>query len=83
MYSLNLDKNAKIFLKKLDKPEQERILDKLEDLKKNPELGKPLTGNLAGLWSLRIGDYRAIYQIRNLELLILVLKLGHRKNIYS
>ncbi len=83
MYSLNLDKNAKTFLKKLDKFEQERILNKLEDLKNNPELGKPLTGNLTGLWSLRFGKYRALYQIRRNELLILVLKLGHRKNVYD
>jgi mRNA interferase RelE/StbE len=83
MYSLNFDKNAKDFLKKLDKPEQKRILDKLEQLKTNPELGKPLTGNLIGLWSLRIGDKRAIYQIFHDKLIVLVIKIGHRKNIYE
>ena len=83
MYSLNLDKKAKDFLKKLDKPEQKRILDKLEQLKTNPELGKPLTGNLTGLWSLRIGDKRAIYQIFHDKLMVLVIKIGHRKNIYE
>lgn len=83
MYSLNLDKNATIFLKKLDKSEQERILKKLEGLKNNPELGKPLTGNLAGLWSLRIGKYRALYRILNNNLIIIILDIGHRKNIYE
>lgn len=83
MYSLNLDKNAKIFLKKLDKSEQERILNKLDDLKDNVELGKPLTGNLAGLWSLRIGKYRALYRILNYKLVIIVLDIGHRKDIYE
>ena len=58
-------------------------LKKFNELEKNPELGKPLTANLAGLWSLRFGDYRAIYQIKQSELIILVLKLGHRKNIYD
>jgi len=56
---------------------------RLEDLKDNPELGKPLTGRLAGLWSLRTGDYRALYQIRHGELLILVLRIKHRKDAYD
>lgn len=74
---------AEDFLKKCDKSLANRILDKLENLKTNPKLGKPLTANLTGLWSLRIGDYRAIYQIKNNELVILVIKIGHRKNIYE
>jgi len=83
MYGVILQKPAEIFLKKIDKFERDKIIKKLKNLKDNPELGKPLTGNLAGLWSLRIGDYRAIYQIRKSELLILVLKIGHRKNAYD
>ena len=83
MYSLTLDKNAETSLKKLDKFEQERILNKLEGLKDNPQLGKPLTGNLAGLWSLRIGKYRALYKIFKDKLIIIVLDIGHRKNIYD
>jgi mRNA interferase RelE/StbE len=83
MHSVNLDKNAKAFLKKLDKFEEKRILNKLDGLKDNPQLGKPLAGNLAGLWSLRIGKYRALYRILNDKLIILVLDIGHRKNIYE
>ncbi len=83
MYSVFLQKQPKIFLKKIDKKERNRIIDKLKDLANNPELGKPLTGKLAKLWSLRIGDYRVLYQIRRDELLIFVLKIGHRKNIYD
>ena len=82
MYELILQGKPERFLKKLDKLNQERIIRKLEELKNNPKLGKPLTGNLAGLWSLRIGDCRAIYQIKKSELLVLVLKIGHRKDIY-
>jgi mRNA interferase RelE/StbE len=83
MYSVNLDKKAEAFIEKLDKSEQERILDKLIDLEDNPELGKPLTGNFAGFWSLRIGKFRALYKIFNDKLIILVLDIGHRKNIYD
>ena len=83
MYEIILEEPAKRFIKKLNRREQLRVIDKLEQLRKNPKLGKPLVGELTGFWSLRIGDYRAVYQIRHNELLILVLKAGHRKNIYD
>ena len=83
MYDIILEKKSENFFRKLERKEQERITKKFNELEKNPELGKPLTANLAGLWSLRFGDYRAIYQIKQSELIIFVLKLGHRKNIYE
>ena len=72
---------ANNFLKKLENLLEKRIKAKLKELSNSPELGKPLTGKLAGLWSLRIGNYRAIYQIRKSELLVLILKIGHTKNL--
>lgn len=81
-FRILLSPKANDFLKKMDKAEKERMENKLRDLKDNPELGKPLTGKLAGLWSLRTGDYRALYQIKREEILVLVLRIGHRKNIY-
>jgi mRNA interferase RelE/StbE len=82
-YEVILTEEAERFLKKCDKPVRDRILDKLEKLREDPRLGKPLTASLAGFWSLRIGDYRAIYQIKDNELIITVIKIGHRKNIYE
>lgn len=82
-YRILLSPKSSLFLKKLNKEDRERIERKLADLSNNPELGKPLVGRLSGLWSLRIGDYRAVYEIKHNELLILVLKLGHRKNVYD
>lgn len=83
MYNLSFSKEAEDYLKKLDKENQKRIAKKIGSLIENPELGKPLTANLAGLWSLRIGDYRVLYEIKNNELMILVIKIGHRKNVYG
>ncbi|MEK6812761.1 MAG: type II toxin-antitoxin system RelE/ParE family toxin [Nanoarchaeota archaeon] len=82
-YRILLDEKADKFLQKLQQTDQQKIRNKLRDLAHSPQLGKPLVGRLSGLWSLRTGDYRAIYQIRNNELLIFVLQIGHRKNIYS
>lgn len=82
MYNISLDINAKKFLKKLKKIEQEKILNKIKKLKQNPNLGKRLSGNLFGLWRLRIDKYRILYKIIEDKLIIVVLDIGHRKNIY-
>ena len=83
MYKLILENKPEIFFRKLERKEQERLIKKFNELEINPELGKPLIGKLTGLWSLRIGNCRAIYQIKHNELIILIIKLGHRKNVYD
>jgi len=50
----------------------------------NPRLhGKALTGNLAGLWRYRVGNYRLIAEIHDDRLVILMLEVGHRGEIYQ
>ena len=83
MYRIIFKSPAKRFLKKLDNSTQQIIIKKLKKLKENPRLGKPLIANLSGLWSLRIDKYRVIYQIKDEELIIIVLNIGHRKDIYG
>lgn len=46
-------------------------------------LGKALSGEFRGYWRYRIGDYRAICELRDHELIVLVLAIGHRKEIYD
>lgn len=68
-------------LRKLDKPTARRVLDKLERLlSRNPGTGIPLTGEFRGLFKLRISDYRVIYA-KTAEG-VLVLRIGHRKDVY-
>jgi addiction module toxin, RelE/StbE family len=45
--------------------------------------GKALTGNLAGLWRYRVGDYRIICDIQDAKLIVLALEIGHRRDIYK
>ena len=57
---------TKTFLKdteKLDKHTNQRIIRSLEDLPRDPFIGKPLRGELRGLYSLRVGEYRVIYSL--------------------
>jgi len=55
----------------------------LERLAEDPGLGDRLRGPLAGLWSYRVGDYGIVYEIRDQELIVLVVMLGHRRAIYE
>ena len=82
-YEILLSQSADNFLNKLDTVTALRIRKKLSELKENPELGKPLVGRLKGLWSLRVGDYRVIYEIEQNKLCIFVIQIGHRKNVYN
>ena len=73
-------------LEKLDRSAQQRILRflKREIAPTNDprEKGKALTGELAGLWRYRVGEYRLICDIRDEVLIILILRVAHRKDIY-
>lgn len=69
-------------LKKMERNVQERIIAVLERIRIRPEAYvTKLVGDPG--YRLRVGDYRVIMDIDNKELHILVLKVGHRKNIYD
>ena len=83
MYTLIYSSAALKQLEKLDKPLQERILSTLERLRIRPESCniKKLIG-MEG-YRLRVGNYRIIFDMEKDKLLILILKIGHRKQIYD
>lgn len=86
-WSVEFTKTAEKQLKKLDKQRQAEILDYLEDevaVLVNPRTrGKALVGNKHGLWRYRIGDYRVICDIRDAQLVLLAVTLGHRREVYD
>ena len=55
----------------------------LENCDNPRSIGKPLTANRTGQWRYRIGDYRLLCEIYDNVLLILVIKVGHRRGVYS
>lgn len=81
-YSVIFSKNAKKQLDSLDLAVRERITLTLERIRIRP---KRYVQKLAGRphYRLKIGDYRVIMDIQNDDLLILVIKIGHRKNVYD
>jgi len=69
-------------LEKIEKPTRSRIIKKLRELEDRPErAGKPL--KYSNFWSLRVGDYRAIYEIYRDKNQVVILFIGHRKKVYD
>ena len=86
-YKVEFTEKARKFLKKADKQTSKLITswirENLENCE-NPRLrGKGLTSNLSGQWRYRIGDYRVLAEIQEDKIIILILEIGHRRDIYD
>lgn len=82
-YKVEYAKGVAKDLKSLPKPVKEKALQIVERLiAADPRIGKPLTGPYKGLWKYRIGDYRIVYAIEQNRLVVFVLRIRHRKDVY-
>lgn len=81
-YAVLLHPKAAQELDRIGEPTRSRIKERLRDLRSDPEgPGKRL--RYTDYWSLRIGDYRAIYEIKSDRGQVIVLYVGHRRNVYD
>ena len=82
-YRIEVKRSAAKALKKIPKPERKCISKKIDSLAEklpNPDITK-MKGNNP-FHKVRVGNYRIIYEIQDDALLILIVKIGHRKDIY-
>ena len=86
MYELHFLSSAKKEFAKLDTIAQKIIKEKLILLVTNPDFLKnnikPLKGEYKGKFRLRINQYRVVFQVKDEELIIIVVRVGHRKEVY-
>ena len=83
LYKIDYKASVTKDLKKIDKAQIQRLLNKIDnDLANNPGKDKELTGRYKGLYSYRVGNYRVIYNILEAKKTILILRIGHRKEVY-
>jgi len=82
-YTVLFTREAKRNVQKLDPSIRKIVRRAIESLAVNPAKGKPLAYELAELHSLRTSDYRIIYRIREKQLIIIVVAVGHRREIYK
>ena len=82
-YRIEVKKSAAKALKKIPKADRKRIVNKIDSFaesRPNPDTTK-INGNNP-FHKVRVGDYRIVYEIQEEVLLILIVKIGHRKDIY-
>ncbi|MBM9538429.1 type II toxin-antitoxin system mRNA interferase toxin, RelE/StbE family [Desulfobulbus alkaliphilus] len=81
-YSLKIKRSALKKIQALPNSERLRIVEAIDRLSENPHVGKLLKGDLSGLRRIRTGDYRIVYEIDEGQVVVLVLRVAHRKNVY-
>jgi mRNA interferase RelE/StbE len=86
-WNLELSPRAQQQLDKLDKTAARRIAkflyERVGRLNDPRQIGEPLQGSLIGLWRYRVGHYRIICTLEHDRLVVLVLRIGHRREIYK
>lgn len=86
-WTVEFDDRARRELRKLGVATQQTILrylrERIAGAEDPRQFGKPLRKNLAGLWRYRVGDYRLICRIEENRLLVFVIKVGHRREVYE
>ncbi len=86
-WKVEFDHRAQKELRKLDREIQKRLLtwisENLSGSNDPREKGSSLKGKFRGLWRYRVGDYRIVCQIKDEEVLILILRIAHRKDVYD
>lgn len=84
MYSIRFLDAADRELSKLDKPVGRRLVKRLVWLAENLDEARlePLTGKLRGLYKLRVGDYRILYETFHEEEAVVIHTIGHRRDVY-
>ena len=85
-YEISFDPKALAELQKLDRTSQERItsflFENIQRTEKPPRLGKALIGGKIKLWRYRTGPFRTVCHIGDVEKIVQVLRVGHRKDVY-
>ena len=79
-YRIEFKRSAAKALKKIPRSERRKIRDRIDSLAE--DLPDPVTTKMNPFHKVRVGDYRIVYEIQEGLLVILVLKIGHRKDVY-
>ena len=81
-YAIRIKASAARELQRIERPTRERLIAAIDRLAENPFAGRALKGELRGLRRIRVGDYRLLYEVRDGDLLVLVLHVAHRREAY-
>ena len=81
-YAVLIERRAQRVLAKIAQPQRDRIIAAIQRLGDEPRPAgvKKLSGR--GAWRIRVGAYRVLYEIRDSQLIVLIVDVGHRRGIY-
>jgi mRNA interferase RelE/StbE len=83
-YDVQVDQGAARLLRKLDRPVQARLVAVIATLAHDPRpVGVVTLAGHPGLLRVRVGDYRVVYTVDDAALVVLVVHLGHRRDVYN
>jgi mRNA interferase RelE/StbE len=83
MHSVLYTSEARSFIEACDKKIKFQLKAAVERIAVTPEIGKRLTQELSKFWSYRSGDYRIIYRVSRSEIVVVIVAIGHRRDIYG
>ena len=82
IFSVRIKASAVKALRRVPKEDRKRLIDAIDRLRESPVAGGALKGEFSGLRRLRVGPYRVIYEVMAEELVVLVVRIGRRRDAY-
>ena len=81
-YFVRIKGSAARELRRIQKPIRARIVEAIDGLAENPFKGSVLKGELRGLRRIRVGEHRIVYEIQEEAIVVLVVRVRHRRDVY-
>ena len=81
-FSVRIKASAAKELAAIDPANRRRLVTAIDALATDPLRGQALKGGMTGLRRIRVGDFRVVYEARQTELVVLVVRIGHRREVY-
>ena len=82
IFSISIKRSALKALERIGREDRLRLVAAIDRLRTNPSAGSVLKGEFAGLRRVRVGLYRVVYEVQEGALVILVVRIGHRREVY-
>lgn len=81
-FSIKIKASAAKSLSRIPQAERSRLIQAIDRLRREPLAGGTLKGEFSGLRRLRVGDYRIVYEVLHEQVTVLVVRIGHRREVY-
>ena len=81
-YSVRIKRSAQKSLRRINEADRLHLIEAIDRLATEPHAGGLLKGEFSGLRRLRVGRYRIVYEAIDRKLVVLVVRIGHRRDIY-